>query len=168
MRLRPQAQCSMFNKLYLPINGRAFWSQSVTLFQKEDVTWQDQKRWTSVSEELLQTVQLSFSFRPILSKKSSVGMRLCNRLNWNSISLAGFLLTRIIIIIVILCTGILQGNDCKKTGFSRFSASFIQRQFCFSNCCSCHRGVVQFSWCWGSYSNEVLRGVPIPGTILYP
>ena len=110
MRLRPQAQCSMFNKLYLPINGRAFWSQSVTLFQKEDVTWQDQKRWISVSEELFQTVQLSFSFRPILSKKSSVGMRLCNSLNWNSISLAGFLFTRIIIIIVILCIGILQGN----------------------------------------------------------
>ena len=42
-----------------------------------------------------------FLFRPTLSKKSSVGMRLCNSLNWNSISLAGFLLTRIIIIAVI-------------------------------------------------------------------
>ena len=82
----------MFNKLYLLINGRAFSSQSVTLFQKEDVTWQDQKRRIGVSEELLQKVQLSFSFRPILSKKSSVGMRLCHTrsLNRNSISLVLF------------------------------------------------------------------------------
>ena len=33
---------------------------------------------------------MSFSFRPILSQKSLVGMRLCNSINWNSISLVVF------------------------------------------------------------------------------
>ena len=33
---------------------------------------------------------MSFSFRPIVSQKSLVGMRLCNSMNWNSISLVLF------------------------------------------------------------------------------
>ena len=43
----------IFNKLYLPFIGRVYCSQSVTLFQKEDVTWPDQKGCFTVSEELL-------------------------------------------------------------------------------------------------------------------
>ena len=68
MRFRPQANTVIFNKLYLPFIGRVYCSQSVTLFQKEDVTWPDQKGFFTGSEELLQRVQLTFSFRPILSK----------------------------------------------------------------------------------------------------